>query len=48
LTALQPRACLFLTGLLAVPWLRAKFFMQYRSFFRYHGEGKIIALGTVS
>ncbi len=29
-------------------WFRAKFFMQYRLFFRYHGEGKIIALGWLN
>lgn len=29
-------------------WFRAKFFMQYRLFFRYRREGKIIALGWVN
>lgn len=29
-------------------WFRAKFFMQYRLFFRYHAGGKIIALGWVN
>lgn len=29
-------------------WFRAKFFMQYRLFFRYHVESKVIALGWVN
>ena len=29
-------------------WFRAKFFMQYRLFFRFHVESKIIALGWVN
>lgn len=29
-------------------WFRAKFFMQYGLFFRFHGESKIIALGWVN
>ncbi|MBD2652009.1 type II toxin-antitoxin system YhaV family toxin [Synechocystis sp. FACHB-383] len=29
-------------------WFRAKFFQQYRLFFRYHQESKIILLGWVN
>jgi toxin YhaV len=29
-------------------WFRAKFFQQYRLFFRYHQEGKIIVLAWVN
>jgi toxin YhaV len=29
-------------------WFRAKFFMQYRLFFRFHVESKVIALGWVN
>jgi toxin YhaV len=29
-------------------WFRAKFFMQYRLFFRYHAGSKIIVLGWVN
>jgi toxin YhaV len=29
-------------------WFRAKFFQQYRLFFRYHQEGKIILLAWVN
>ena len=29
-------------------WFRAKFFMQYRLFFRFHVESKVIALGCVN
>lgn len=29
-------------------WFRAKFFQQYRLFFRYREEGKILVLGWVN
>jgi len=29
-------------------WLRAKFFQQYRLFFRYHAQGKVIVLAWVN
>jgi len=30
------------------PWLRAKFFQQYRLFFRFHASSKIIVFGWVN
>ena len=29
-------------------WFRAKFFQQYRLFFRYHGPSKVIVLAWVN